>query len=452
MSDELFPRETQAVVSIASLYMLRMLGLFMLLPVLALYAEDLTGSTPMLIGLALGAYGLTQGLLQVPFGLLSDRIGRKAVVAGGLVIFIIGSLVAATADSIYGIIAGRLLQGGGAIASTLMAFVADLTSEKNRSKAMATIGASIGVSFAISLILGPMLSAYGGLQAIFGSTALLACLGLAVLFFAVPKAVKTNYTSREIRAVPALLGSALKNPQLLRLDVGIFILHFVLMALFLVLPFMLRDVASMAVAEHWQAYLPLMFFSFVAMVPLMVVAEKKRQVKPVFLFAIILMSVSLAALSYCYEQPYLLFTLLFGFFIAFNLLEALLPSLVSKTAPAGARGTAMGVYSSSQFFGAFWGGLLGGLILQNGSAALLLQICAGLVFIWLFIASGMQKPLALKNIALRLKGVEGKITEQLLAVEGVVDAVVVEKYCRAYLKVDEKQLDREALNQFIQER
>jgi len=432
--------------------MLRMLGLFMLLPVLSLYAEGLEGYTPLLMGLAMGGYGLTQGLLQIPFGLVSDRIGRKTVIAFGLIVFAMGSLVAATADSIYGVIIGRLLQGGGAIASTLMAFVADLTSEKNRTKAMAAIGGSIGVSFGISLILGPMLSSYGGLQAIFSATALMAVLGLAVLFFAVPAQPKVEYTSQEVRAVPALLGRALKNAQLLRLDTGIFVLHFVLMALFLVLPFMLRDAANIDAPDHWQAYLPLMFFSFVAMVPLMIVAEKKRKVKPVFLFAILLMAVSLMALSQIFEGSVFLFAVLFSFFVAFNLLEALLPSLVSKTAPAGARGTAMGVYSSSQFFGAFWGGAFGGWMLQHSGTAVLLQVCAGLVLVWLLVAAGMKKPRALKNMALRLKGIDEQTLPQLLSVEGVEEAVIVKKYCRAYLKIDEAILDKETLNGFSKER
>ncbi len=444
-TDDLFPRETQAVVSLASLYVLRMLGLFMVLPVLALYAESFTASTPLLIGLALGAYGFSQAILQIPFGLLSDRIGRKPVIVGGLLLFAAGSLVAANAESIYGVIVGRLMQGSGAIASTLMALVSDLTSERNRSKAMAAIGASIGVSFAISLVLGPMLSSYGGVAGIFWATAILAALGLGIVFFAVPAAPQVLYTSREVRAVPELLGAAFRDKTLLRLNSGIFILHFVLMANFLVVPLLLRDVVGLAPADHWQAYLPLMFFSFVAMLPLMVMAEKKHKVKQVFLIAVALMGLSLWLLAGLFDESLHLLGLLFVFFVAFNLLEAMLPSLVSKSAAAGFRGTAMGVYSSSQFFGAFAGGVAGGFLVQYGGVEMLLLTSAALVGLWFVIALTMEQPRHLKNIAVSLHVINGKTSEELLAIAGVEEVLVIAEHKRAYLKVDEGALDNAAL-------
>jgi len=421
MTDDLFPRQTQAVVSLTSLYMLRMLGLFMILPVFALYAKDYSGSTPALIGFALGAYGLSQAILQIPFGLWSDRVGRRPVIVVGLILFALGSIVAAGAHSIYMVILGRLLQGSGAISGTLMAYVADSTSEKNRTKAMAVIGASIGISFGVSLILGPMLSAYGGVTAIFWVTALLSGLGLFVIYFAVPVLPKAGYTSREVRAVPELLGTSFADKNLLRLNGGIFTLHFVLMSTFLVLPVLLQDVEGLPRAHHWQVYLPLMFFSFIAMIPAMLL------------------------LSFWHMQRIPMLALYFVFFTAFNLLEAMLPSLISKTAPAGSRGTAMGVYSTSQFLGAFCGGAIGGLILQFGNVSMLFIVGSALVCSWLVYALSMAKPLPLKNMALLLKDIDGDISDKLLDIAGVEEVMVIPEQRRAYIKVNEKELDRAAL-------
>jgi MFS family permease len=445
VTEDLFPFETRAVVSLASLYVLRMLGLFMVLPVFALYAEGFEGVTPLLIGLALGAYGFTQGIFQIPFGMLSDRIGRKQVIAGGLLLFAAGSVVAAMADSIYGVIIGRFLQGSGAIASTVMALVADLTSEENRTKAMASIGASIGVSFAISLVLGPMLSAYGGVAGIFWVTALLALLGIFILFLAVPHAPKAAYTTRDVSAVPELFGSVLRDGSLVRLNLGIFSLHFVLMAVFLVLPLLLRDVANLAPKDHWQVYLPMMFFAFIAMLPAMIVAEKKHKVKPVFLLSIVLLSVAMLLLSKWHGTAFEVYSIAFVFFTAFNLLEALLPSLVSKEAAAGSRGTAMGVYSSCQFFGAFAGGMLGGAIMQYWNLNILLQVCAAVGLVWFVFALTMPKPRRLRNMAVSLDEINEDTSARLLAVEGVEEVMLMVSVQRAYLKIDVGRLDEAAL-------
>jgi len=448
MTDDLFPRQTQAVVSLTSLYMLRMLGLFMLSPVLSLYAAQFTGSTPFLIGFAFGIYGLAQASLQIPFGIWSERIGRKPVIVGGLVLLAIGSVVAAMAHSIYGIILGRFLQGSGAVGGVLMALVADLTSEKNRTKAMAAIGASIGVSFGLAMILGSMLTSYGGVPAIFWVTALLAIGGIFILFFAVPEQPKNRYTSREVRTVPELLGVAIKNKMLLRLNAGIFTVHFVLMSNFLVLPILLRDVVGIEGNDHWQVYLPLMFFSFIAMMPAMIYAEKKQAVKPVFVSAIATMALSLFLLAEFSGLRVMMLGLYFIFFSAFNLLEAMLPSLVSKTAPAGARGTAMGVYSTSQFLGLGCGGAIGGLILQYGNRPLLFISGGLLACAWFAYALGMTKPLPLKNHVVTLKVVHDSTADELLAIHGVEEVMVIAEQCRAYLKVNEKELDTVALEKF----
>jgi MFS family permease len=448
MVNPLFPRETQAVISLTALYMLRMLGLFMVLPVFRLYATHLQGSTLLLIGLAAGIYGLSQAILQIPFSLWSDRIGRRPVIIAGLLIFAAGSVVAALADDIYTMILGRFMQGAGAISGALMAYVADLTSEKNRSKAMAAIGASIGVSFGISMILGPMLSAYGGLSPIFWITALLSLLGIVLLWFAVPDSPKARYTTREVRPIPELLGAALKNPQLLRLNTGIFTLHFVLMTTFLVLPVLLQDVVGISSSHHWQAYLPLMFFSFLAMLPFMIMAEKKGAVKTAFVSSIAVMLLALLLLPEFIHHGAAVLTLYFLFFAAFNFLEAMLPSLVSKTAPVGARGTAMGIYSTSQFMGAFFGGLVGGALLQYGSMTWLLLGSAALTAGWLVFACSMEKPQPLKNQVLILKAIHPHTEDELLGIMGVEEVLLVPEQHRAYLKVNEKELDRETLAQF----
>lgn len=445
MVNPLFPRETQAVISLTALYMLRMLGLFMVLPVFRLYATDLHGSTLLLIGVAAGIYGLSQAILQIPFSLWSDRIGRRPVIITGLLIFAAGSVIAALADNIYTMILGRFMQGAGAISGALMAYVADLTSEKNRSKAMAAIGVSIGISFGISMILGPMLSAYGGLSPIFWITALLSLLGIALLLFAVPDSPKAKYTTREVRPIPELIGMAIKNPQLLRLNAGIFTLHFVLMTTFLVLPVLLRDVVNIDSAHHWQVYLPLMFFAFLAMLPFMVIAEKKGAVKTVFVSSIALMAMSLLLLPEVIDHAIGVLALYFLFFTAFNFLEAMLPSLVSKTAPAGARGTAMGIYSTSQFLGAFGGGVFGGLVLQYGSVNGLLFGSAVLTTCWFVFALSMEKPQPLKNQMILLKTVDAHTENELLEIMGVEEVLLVPEELRAYLKVNEKELDHEAL-------
>ena len=331
-----------------------------------------------------------------------------------------------------------------------MALVADLTSEKNRTKAMAAIGASIGVSFGLAMILGAMLTTYGGVPAIFWTTALLAAGGVFILFFAVPSPPKNAYTSREVRTVPELLGIAVKNPELRRLNTGIFTLHFVLMSNFLVLPVLIRDVLGMEVtSRHWEVYLPLMFFSFVAMVPAMVYAEKQQQVKLVFTGAVATLAAMMFALALFNQQRVLMLALYFVFFTAFNLLEAMLPSLVSKTAPAGARGTAMGVYSTSQFLGLGCGGALGGLMLQYSHTPSLYMLDGVVALLWFAYALGMAKPLPLKNMALMLKSTDADISDKLLDIAGVEEVMVIPEQRRAYIKVNEKELDRAALEALV---
>lgn len=442
------PFERRVVGSLAALYAFRMLGLFMVLPVLALYGEEYAGSSPFLLGVALGAYGFSQALLQIPFGVLSDRIGRKPVIVAGLLIFTLGSVLAAQAETMLELILGRLLQGGGAIASAVMALLADLTSEENRTKAMALIGASIGVSFSLALILGPLLASWGGMAAIFWLTGALGLVGIYLVWKVVPSVGRSG-PRRESGAVPRLLLKTLKKPDLLRLNLGIFVLHLVLMASFVVVPPLLADL-GLARDQHWLVYFPLLAGAFVLMLPFIILAEKRRQIKPVFLGAIALLG--LMELGLWGGGASLVGTLLalFGFFVAFNLLEATLPSLVSKLAPAGGKGTATGIYSSCQFLGAFVGGALGGWLWQSYGSSAVLLMCALFVLAWLLIAWFMRPPRYLASVLIPLQGQAAEpLAERMRDLPGVEEVVVISSEDTAYLKVDPERVDRKQLHELV---
>ncbi|MES9845398.1 MAG: MFS transporter, partial [Candidatus Sedimenticola sp. 6PFRAG5] len=353
------PIESRAAFSLAGIFSLRMMGLFMILPVFALYAEQLQGVTPLLIGVAIGAYGLTQALLQIPFGMLSDHIGRKPVIIGGLLIFALGSVVAAMADSIWGVILGRALQGSGAIAAAVMALAADLTREQNRTKAMAVIGLSIGMAFAVSLVLGPILNAVIGVPGIFWLTAVLAISGIGIVLKLVPDPRESHF-HRDTEPVPSMFGKVLRDTNLLRLDFGIFVLHMILTATFIAMPLALRDAAGLSGEDHWMVYLPVLLFAMAIMIPFVVIAEKRRKMKGVFVGAVFAIALAQFGFMWLHESIAGIAIALLVYFTAFNVLEATLPSLIAKVAPAESKGTAMGVYSTSQFIGAFLGGLIGG--------------------------------------------------------------------------------------------
>src|SRR5689334_15776279 len=362
------PQELRASAALAAVFSVRLLGLFMIYPVFAAYAGTLAGADPFLIGAALGIYGLTQGLLQIPFGLLSDRIGRKIMIVAGLVLFGVGSAVAAMSSSIGGVIIGRALQGAGAVGSVILALVADLTSEESRTAAMAMVGITIGASFLVALLAGPVVANFIGVSGIFWLMVGLAALGIAITEFVVPTANRTS-VHRDAEAVPALLGAVLRNRELLRLDVGIFTLHAMLTAMFLVVPDLLRTTLGVAVHDQWVVYLPVLIVSVAAMVPPIIVAEKHRHMKAVFVGAVMTLVISQVMLYFGADNLFALLIALVVFFSAFNVMEASLPSLISKVAPPEVKGTAMGVYSSLQFHGVFIGGIVGGKAHEHGGSA-----------------------------------------------------------------------------------
>ena len=376
--------ERRSVSSLALLYSFRMLGLFMVVPVLSLYAADMPGATPSLIGLALGAYGLTQALLQIPLGWLSDQVGRKPVIIGGLLMFALGSVLAAMSDSLWGIVLGRAIQGAGAIAATVMALVADLTSTEQRTKAMAIVGMSIGLSFAVALVLGPAIAAAGGLSTVFWATALLAVGGIAILALLVPTPAAAPVGHSDVGARPKLFGRALREPALLRLNFGVFSLHFILMASFLVVPAALEHLAGVDRAHHWRVYLPVLVLSVIGMLPMMRTAERGGRPREMFLCGIGLLAAALLLLDVA-ASSYVLFAGLWLFFTGFNYLEATLPSLVSKTVFPGGKGTALGIYSTCQFLGTFAGGAGGGWVLQHFGQVGLLGLCLGLAACWFLV-------------------------------------------------------------------
>lgn len=373
--------ERRAVGSLAVLYCFRMLGLFMVLPLLALYTADFPGVTPTLIGLAIGVYGLTQALLQIPLGWLSDQVGRKPIIIAGLLVFALGSVIAATADGIGGIILGRTLQGAGAIASTVMAMVADLTREEQRTKAMALVGMSIGLSFVVALVLGPVVASFGGLSAVFWFTALLAVAGIALVVLVIPTPVAADLAHTGVAARWGLIGRSLKDRVLIRLNFGVFVLHFILTASFLVVPGLLEQTFGVDRGQHWQVYLPVLLLSLAGMVPLMILAERGGRLRQMFLLGIALVFVAITTIDFT-SSSLMFYSGLWLFFVGFNYLEATLPSLLSKSVSADGKGTAMGVYSTCQFLGAFAGGAGGGWLLQHVGDFVLTAVCLLLAAAW----------------------------------------------------------------------
>ncbi len=443
--------EKRTAFSLSAVFAVRMLGLFMILPILPLFAKELDNATPFLIGLTIGIYGLTQALLQIPLGLLSDKIGRKPVIIGGLLVFALGSVIAASSNDIYIILIGRAIQGSGAIAATTMALAADLSREDHRAKVMGLIGMSIGIAFAVAMVIGPLISELSGLSGVFWTTALLAIIGILLIAFTVPTPKQTKI-HRDAGIISSCIKPVLKEGTLLRMNASVFLLHLLMTANFSVLPLIFRDHLNLDSAQHWKIYLPVLFVSVLFSLPMIIIAEKFRKVKVLFIIAVLLLLFSQGMLGINQFNFYPLMFSFLLFFIGFNFLEAVQPSLVAKYSDVNNKGTAMGVYSTSQFFGIFVGGAVGGLVHQQWGVSGIFIFGAMMSTLLLLVAISLPQPDYYKNTLISLK--DGFLTniddttKQLLAIDGVMQVAVSVDEKAAYLKIDKKKLNNKELESF----
>ncbi len=444
-SDKMTPAERRTGASLAGIFGLRMLGLFLILPVFAIHAHGLPGGENLtLVGLALGIYGLTQACFQIPFGLASDRFGRKPVIIFGLILFAGGSALAAMAGTVKWVIAGRALQGAGAISAAVTALAADLTREQHRTKVMAMIGSSIGMVFAISLVAAPLLYAAIGMSGIFWLTAGLSLFAVVVLRRVVPNPPK-------VEAKPVSFAGVLRNTQLLRLNLGIFTLHLVQMAMFVVIPAALVAKGGLPVALHWQVYLPAVLVSFAFMVPAIIMAERKNRLKPVFVGAIGLLALTQLGFLFGRAGMWSIAICLVLFFVAFNILEATLPSLVSRIAPPRNKGAALGVYNTTQALGLFIGASLGGWLSQHVSPDAVFVMTTALAVVWLGVAMTMLPPpkVVARSYSIGPSVDLDEVRARIVDLPGVREAVVEPESRMAHLKVNLDRWDEAQMRQLI---
>lgn len=451
-SNRMSAQELRASISLSGIFGLRMLGMFVILPVFAIYAERLPGGDNLtLVGIAIGAYGLTQAVLQIPFGAWSDRYGRKPVIYFGLVIFAAGSFIAAAAPNIYIVILGRVLQGAGAISAAVMAMAADLTRDEHRTKVMAMIGSTIGATFALSLVASPWLNKVIGVPGIFALTGVLALAAIAVVYGLVPE-VSDDKAHVPVRRGLAGLWDVLRDAQLARLYYGVFALHALLMALFIAVPFSLRD-AGLALDQHWKVYLPVMLGSFMLMVPAVLHSGGPARTRNVFIASVALLLLTQLAIPWFSNGVWLIAFYLLLFFTAFNILEASLPSLVTRMAPSAIKGTAIGVFSSLQFFGTFLGAAAGGYLYGRWGAAGVVILDASLLVIWLGFAVGMRVPPALSSRTYSLPKLdherEGSLLADLRTIPGVHEALVKAGENMLHLRVDSTRFDEQNVLKLI---
>lgn len=443
VSEKMSSTERRATISLASIYGLRMLGMFLILPIFAIYAQTLEGGQDhTMVGLALGAYGLTQVLLQLPFGIASDKYGRKKVIYVGMLIFIIGSVVGAMGTDIITVIIGRAIQGAGAVSAVVMALVADSTREEHRTKAMATIGGTIGVTFALSLVAGPLLNQSIGVPGIFWMTAILSVFAIGAVKFLVPDPIQSQFHS-DTETAPTKIKEVIRNTQLLRLNFGAFSLHAAQMAMFVVVPFALKETSGMNENQHWIVYLPVLTISFVLMLPAIIYGEKRAKLKPVFIGAVATMLFAQLLFAVNIHSFWGVVAALFFYFLAFNLLEATLPSLISKLAPAASKGTAIGVHNTAQSFGIFVGAVFGGYLAGNYGFASVFIFCSILMGIWLVAALGMKTPPSVKTKMYHVESLNeneaGVLKTAIEKMAGVEEVAVLAQESTLIVKINNQQ-------------
>ncbi|UIP25076.1 MFS transporter [Acinetobacter towneri] len=438
--------ERRSTFALSSIFALRMLGLFMIIPVFSVAGQSYQYSTPALIGLAVGVYGLTQAILQIPFSLIADRYSRKPLVVFGLLLFALGGAIAAMSDTIYGVIIGRAIAGGGAVSAVVMALLADVTREENRMKAMAVMGMSIGMSFVVAFSLGPWLTGLVGISGLFWVTTVMGLAAILMLLL-VPKVTRHHRNFQQ--GYITQLKQVLKMGDLNRLHVSVFTLHLLLTAMFIYVPSQLIQFADIPLQHHGWVYLPLLLVSLFVAFPSIVLAEKYRKMRGIFLTAIAGIILGLLVLIFGFESKYILLLGLGLFFIAFNVMEALLPSWLSKAAPIQSKATAMGVNASSQFLGAFFGGMIGGQLLMLNHTAMGWSILTAIAIIWLLVSFGLAQPRYLSSLVLRLpeNRETDEWTSQLLAIRGIEEVVVMSDQQVAYVKVDKQHIDDAARQQ-----
>lgn len=438
--------ERRSTFALSSIFALRMLGLFMIIPVFSVVGQSYQYATPALIGLAVGVYGLTQAILQIPFSLIADRYSRKPLVVLGLLLFALGGAIAAMSDTIYGVIIGRAIAGGGAVSAVVMALLADVTREENRMKAMAVMGMSIGMSFVVAFSLGPWLTGLVGISGLFWVTTVMGLAAILMLLL-VPKVTRHHRNFQQ--GYITQLKQVLKMGDLNRLHVSVFTLHLLLTAMFIYVPSQLIQFADIPLQHHGWVYLPLLLASLFVAFPSIVLAEKYRKMRGIFLTAIAGIILGLLVLIFGFESKYILLLGLGLFFIAFNVMEALLPSWLSKAAPIQSKATAMGVNASSQFLGAFFGGMIGGQLLMLNHTAMGWSILTAIAIIWLLVSFGLAQPRYLSSLVLRLpeNRETDEWTSQLLAIRGIEEVVVMSDQQVAYVKVDKQHIDDAARQQ-----
>ncbi|WP_201609467.1 MFS transporter [Psychrobacter immobilis] len=432
--------EKRAILGVGGIFALRMIGLFMIVPVFSVYGDNYAHATPFLIGLAVGIYGLGQAIFQIPMSLAADKFPRKPIIFLGLILFALGGIIAANATDIYEVIIGRALAGSGAVSAVLMALLADVTREEMRTKAMATMGLTIATSIMLAFAFGPLLVGSLGISGLFWLTAGFAVLAMLLLLF-VPTPLRVLKHNLDNKSIGQQLAEVLKIGDLNRLHIGIFALHLTMTAIFVILPHQLNEVMGLSVRQQGLVYLPLLFIGFAVALPFIIIAEKKRKMRQVFLGAIALMTVALALLALGSQVGVGIILGLLLYFMGFNLLEATIPSWISKRAPVANKATAMGLNSSSQFFGAFVGGAMGGLLLTQ-SNILAWGILAVIMGVSLLLIIPIADPPYLSSTTVTIpKDINIQDwSRQMLEVDGVDELVVIAKEQVAYLKLDKTQL------------